>query len=142
MRNGIAACRAQGNGLYLPVLTTALAKAEAYAGEVDAASLTIETAITETELEAETRRTHGGFLLRRDPANTRAAEEAFGEALAIAQKQKARVFELRAATDLARLARSSKNGSKTTTFLRRSTSRSWETSTRPSCMKRRHRLAS
>ena len=78
MHNGIAACRAQGNGLYLPVLTTALAKAEAYAGEVDAASLTIETAITETELEAETRRTHGEFLLRRDPANTRAAEGAFG----------------------------------------------------------------
>ena len=51
--NGITACR--GKGLYLPVLTIALAEAAAYAGEVDAASLTIETAIAETELEAETR---------------------------------------------------------------------------------------
>jgi class 3 adenylate cyclase/predicted ATPase len=109
MRNGIAACRAQGNGLHLPLLMTALAEAEAHLGELDAAFLTIGTAIEETELhgqrwfEAETRRIRGEILLRRDPTNTEAAEEAFGEALWIAQKQKARVFELRAATDLARL---------------------------------------
>jgi predicted ATPase len=109
MRNGIAACRAQGNGLYLPLLMTALAEAEAHAGEFETALLTIQTAIAETELhgqrwfEAETRRIHGEILLRREPANTEAAEKVIGEALAIAQKQKARVFELRAATDLARV---------------------------------------
>jgi hypothetical protein len=98
MRDGIAACPAQGNSLYLPVSTTALAEAEAYAGEVDAASLTIETAIAETELEAETRRTHGEILLRPDPANTKSRRGSVREALATAQKEKAQVFERRAAT--------------------------------------------
>ena len=39
----------------------------------------------------------------RDPANTLPAEEAFLTAIAIAQQQKARTFELRAAMSLARL---------------------------------------
>jgi predicted ATPase len=42
-------------------------------------------------------------LLKRDPANTVPAEEAFFSAIAIAQQQKARSFELRAAMSLARL---------------------------------------
>ena len=45
----------------------------------------------------------GKILLKRDPPNTAAAEEAFHAAIAIAQQQKARIFELRAATSLARL---------------------------------------
>ena len=45
----------------------------------------------------------GEILLNRDPANTAPAEDAFLTAIAIAQQQKARSFELRAALDLARL---------------------------------------
>jgi hypothetical protein len=45
----------------------------------------------------------GEILLKRDPANTAPAEEAFLTAIAIAQQQKARSFELRAALHLARL---------------------------------------
>jgi predicted ATPase len=45
----------------------------------------------------------GEILLKRDPANTAPAEEAFLTAIAIAQQQKSRSFELRAATRLARL---------------------------------------
>jgi hypothetical protein len=45
----------------------------------------------------------GEILLKRDPANTAAAEDAMLTAIAIAQQQKARSFELRAALDLARL---------------------------------------
>jgi predicted ATPase/class 3 adenylate cyclase len=45
----------------------------------------------------------GKILLKRDPANTAAAEEAFHAAIAVAQQQKARIFELRAAMSLARL---------------------------------------
>ena len=43
------------------------------------------------------------ILLKRDPANPAPAEEAFLTAIAVAQQQKARSFELRAALDLARL---------------------------------------
>ena len=48
-------------------------------------------------------RVRGEILLKRDPANTAPAEEAFLTAIAIAQQQKARSFELRAALSLAKL---------------------------------------
>ena len=44
-----------------------------------------------------------GSALKRDPANTAPAENAFLTAIAVAQQQRARSFELRAALDLARL---------------------------------------
>jgi predicted ATPase len=48
-------------------------------------------------------RLRGEILLKRDPANTAPAEEAFLTSMGIAQQQKAKSFELRAATSLARL---------------------------------------
>jgi hypothetical protein len=45
----------------------------------------------------------GGVLLKRDPANTAPAEDALLAAVAIAQQQKARSFELCAALSLAKL---------------------------------------
>ena len=45
----------------------------------------------------------GEILLKRDPASTAPAEDALRTAIAFAQQQKARSFELRAALDLARL---------------------------------------
>jgi predicted ATPase len=48
-------------------------------------------------------RIHGAILLKRDPANPALAEEAFQTAIAVAQHQKARSFELRAALALAKL---------------------------------------
>ena len=48
-------------------------------------------------------RIRGKILLKRDPANTAPAEEAFLTAIAIAQQQKAKSFELRAALSLAKL---------------------------------------
>ena len=48
-------------------------------------------------------RIRGEILLKRDPANTAPAEEAFLTAITIAQQQKARTFELRAAMSLGRL---------------------------------------
>ena len=44
-------------------------------------------------------------LMKRDPANTAAAERSLHVAMAIAQSQKARSFELRAALSLAKLYR-------------------------------------
>jgi predicted ATPase len=48
-------------------------------------------------------RLRGEILLKCDPANTAPAEDAWLTAIAIAQQQGARSFELRAALDLARL---------------------------------------
>src|SRR5690349_4758249 len=45
------------------------------------------------------------ILLKRDPADTAAAEQSLQTAMAIAQSQKARSFELRAALALAKLYR-------------------------------------
>ena len=48
-------------------------------------------------------RCRGEILLKRYPANTAPAEDAFLTAIAIAQQQKARSFELRAALSLAKV---------------------------------------
>jgi predicted ATPase len=48
-------------------------------------------------------RCRGEILLKRDPANTALAEDAFLTAIAVAQQRKARSFELRAALTLAKL---------------------------------------
>ena len=53
--------------------------------------------------DAENHRIRGEILLKRDPMNTAPAEEAFLTAIAIAQQQKAKSFELRAALSLAKL---------------------------------------
>ena len=109
MRAAIAACRKLGIGLNVPRFVAALAEAEAQVGEFDAALTTVESAIAEIErdgqrwCEAEAHRIRGEILLKRDPANTVRAEEAFLSAIAIAQQQKARSFELRAALALAKL---------------------------------------
>jgi len=109
MRAAIAACRKRGIGLNVPLFTTVLAEAEAQAGELDAALATVDGAIAEIErdgqrwCEADAHRVRGEILLKHDPANAALAEEAFLTAIAIARQQKARSFELRAATSLARL---------------------------------------
>jgi predicted ATPase len=109
MRLGIAALQEQGVFAYAPQLETALAVAEAEIGEIEPALATINRAIAETErtgqrwYEAETYRIRGEILLKRDSANTAPAEEAFLTALAVAQQQKAKSFELRAALALAKL---------------------------------------
>jgi predicted ATPase len=53
--------------------------------------------------EAEMHRIRAEILLKRDPADTAAAEQSLQAAIAIAQSQKARSFELRAALSLAKL---------------------------------------
>jgi predicted ATPase len=53
--------------------------------------------------EAEIHRLKGELLLQRSVADAPQAEEAFQQALAVARRQQARSWELRAATSLARL---------------------------------------
>jgi tetratricopeptide (TPR) repeat protein len=62
---------------------------------------------SEHENDALLHHIRGEIILKLDPANTAPAEEAFLTAIAIAQQQKARSFELRAALALAKLYQSS-----------------------------------
>ena len=108
MRRGIAIVREQGNVWFLPSLEAALAEAEASSGETAAGLRRLDDALAELErteqrwYEAEIHRIRAEILLRRDPADTAAAEQSLQTAIAIAQSQKARSFELRAALSLAK----------------------------------------
>jgi hypothetical protein len=101
MRDGTATCHEQGVGNFIPFLKTLLAEAEAEAGELETARETGPRG--QRSFEAETYRIRGEILLKSDPANTAPVEEAFLTAIAIAQQQKAKSFELRAALSLAKL---------------------------------------
>ena len=111
MRRGIALDREQGMVYLVPSFETALAEAEASAGETDAGLRRLDDAVAELEhteqrwYEAEMHRIRAEILLKRDPADTAAAEQSLQAAVAIAQSQKARSFELRAALSLAKLYR-------------------------------------
>jgi predicted ATPase len=111
MRRGLAIVREQGYIWLLPSLEAALAEAEASAGETDAGLRRLDDALAELErteqhwYEAEMHRIRGEILLKREPANTAAAEQSLQTAIAIAQSQQARSFELRAALSLAKLYR-------------------------------------
>ena len=65
----------------------------------------------ERSYEAEMHRIRGEILLKRDRADTAAAEQSLQAAIAIAQSQKARSFELRAALSLAKLYRAANRDS-------------------------------
>jgi predicted ATPase len=109
MRRGLAVRRAQGNVFLLPGFEAAVAEVEAGAGETDAGLRRLDDALAElgrTEehwYEAELHRIRAEILLRRDPADTAAAEQSLQAAIAIAQSQKTRSVELRAALSLAKL---------------------------------------
>ena len=96
---------------FLPSLEAALAEAEAGIDGTDAGLRRLDNALAElgrTEqrwYEAEMHRIRAEILLKRDPADTAAAEQSLQAAIAIAQLQTARSFELRAALSLAKLYR-------------------------------------
>ncbi len=103
--------RAKNIACFVPLLRAGLAAAEAEAGEFAAALATLKDAITNSEctgqlwFNAELHRTHGEILLKQGASHPASAEESFLVALAIARRQKARSFELRAALSLAKLYR-------------------------------------
>jgi predicted ATPase len=111
MRRGLAISRELGGFWLLPSLEPVLAEAEASAGETDAALRRLDDALAEVErtqerrCEAEIHRIRAEILLKRDPADTAAAEQSLQAAIAIAQSQKVRSLELRAALSLAKLYR-------------------------------------
>jgi predicted ATPase len=114
MRRGLAIYREQGRIWLLP--EAVLAEAEASAGETDAGLRRLDDALGELQrteeslYEAEMHRIRGEILLKRDPADSAAAERSLQAAIAVAQSQKARSFELRAALSLAKLYRAANRG--------------------------------
>jgi predicted ATPase len=108
LRLALATFTGQGNKLEVPFWRGLLAEIEAE-GDAAGALALIDEALAHASVTGEhwsdafLHRLRGEILLKRDPANTAPAEEAFLTAIAIAQQQKARGFELRAALDLARV---------------------------------------
>jgi class 3 adenylate cyclase/predicted ATPase len=108
LRQALAAYTDQGNKFLVPFFQGLLAEIEAQ-GDAEGALNRIDEALAladetgEHWSDAFLHRLRGEILLKRDPANTAPAEEAFLTAIAVAQQQKARSFELRAALHLARL---------------------------------------
>ena len=109
MRQGIERLHELGQGFYRPYLRGLLAEAYADEGKFDIALAELDDVLTEATTmdqhfsDAELHRIRGEILLKRDPTNTPPDEEAFLTAIAVAQQQKARSFELRAALSLAKL---------------------------------------
>jgi predicted ATPase len=109
LKDALAAYLGQGNKLAAPLFKGLLAELEAEGNDADGAlrrideSLALTSETGERWTDALLHRIRGAILLRRAPANPAPAEEAFQAAIAIAQAQKARTFELRAALSLAKL---------------------------------------
>ena len=109
MRRGASLLREQNALLYDGLLKIALAEAEARAGDFDRGIAILDEALATCDrtgyraYEAELHRVRGDLLLKRDPANSSPAEDAFLTAIAIAKQQGARSFELRAALSMTRL---------------------------------------
>jgi class 3 adenylate cyclase/predicted ATPase len=106
---GITAWRSAGATLYVPLYLSHLTRAYAELGQFDHASRCIGEALTAIETtkerwcEAEINRLAGEIaLMSREPDGAK-AEGYFERALAVAQKQQAKSWELRAAMSMARL---------------------------------------
>jgi predicted ATPase len=109
LRRPLASYVDHGNKLHAPLFQGLLAELEAEGDRADGALQRINEALAllrETGgrwTEALLHRIRGAILLKRDPSNTAAAAEAFLAAVAVAQTQHARSFELQAALALAKL---------------------------------------
>jgi predicted ATPase len=107
--SGIAARRTTGATLWTPLYLLHLARAHAELGQFEAAWRCIGEAMTAAETtkqtwcEAEIHRTAGEITLMSPESDAAKAQAHFERAIAIAFAQKAKSWELRAATSLARL---------------------------------------
>jgi predicted ATPase len=109
LRRALGAYIDQGNRLNAPLFQARLAELEAEERDADHALRRIDGALAlanetgEHWTDALLHRIRGEILLKRDLGNPVPAEEAFLAAVAIAQAQKARSFELLASLALAKL---------------------------------------
>ena len=106
LRSGSAISRAEG-AAWTPHCNALLAAACEIAGQIEESLTLLDEALQITErtgerLQAAELHRHKGRLLLRQ-GHFEAAEELYCKALSIAQEQEAKLWELRAATSLARL---------------------------------------
>jgi class 3 adenylate cyclase/predicted ATPase len=112
LAEALAAYLGQGSKLLAPLYQGRLAELEAEGDDAERALKRVDEALAlanetgERWTDAVLHRIRGEILLKRDPASTASAEEAFLAAIAVAQAQKAKSFELQAALALGRLYRS------------------------------------
>jgi len=113
-RQALAGYASQGNKLRLPFYRGLLAEIEAERGDVEAAQVGIDGALAlagetgEHWFDAGLHRIRGEILHKQNPVDPAPAEAAFLAAIAVAQQQKARSFELRAALSLAKFYQSTR----------------------------------
>ena len=113
---GMTARRATGATFWMPLYLPYLARAHAGLGQFEEAWRCIGEATTaaettkETWCEAEIHRTAGEITLLSPEPNVAKAQAHFARALAVARKQRAKSWELRAATSMARLWRGQGKG--------------------------------
>jgi predicted ATPase len=109
MLQGITGAQQAGTTLHLPLYCTLCAEIYGQLGQIDAGLRMLAQAsaiMTQTEMAyyaAEVSRVQGTLLLRQGLADVGQAEACLQQALAIAQRQQAKLFELRAAVSLSRL---------------------------------------
>jgi class 3 adenylate cyclase/predicted ATPase len=109
MRRGVDLLRGQNVLLFDGLLKVELAEAEAAAGDPGHAVAILDEALATVDrtgyraFEAELHRVRGEILLKRKPAHSVPGELALKTAIAVAKRQGARSFELRAALSLAKL---------------------------------------
>jgi predicted ATPase len=107
IQQGLANNRATGHAVFSPWGLTCLAEAYGQAGQPEAALTVVAEALTvidtteERLWEAELYRLQGDLLLHQAVDNAPEAAACFARAMAIAHKQSAKFWELRAATSLA-----------------------------------------
>jgi predicted ATPase len=109
MHQGLVAYRATSAEITRPYLLALLAEAHSTMGQPEAGLTVLAEALTLAETtgerwyDPELYRLKGELLLQQHPDNQAKAETCFHQALAIAQNQQAKSFELRTATSLAKL---------------------------------------
>jgi predicted ATPase len=109
MSEGLRGFRATGAGIGLPHFLSLLVGAYEKTGRFEDGLRTLREALAivnehdEGRFEAELNRLMGELLLKQNDSNTAEAQGCFERAIAIAQSQSAKSFELRATTSLARL---------------------------------------
>jgi predicted ATPase/class 3 adenylate cyclase len=109
LRQGLAAVMATGQALSQPLCLVLLAEAAEHAGQVHEGQRVLTEALATFEASGrgdmlvEAYRLQGALLLRQTPAEAAQAEACFQQALAIARRQQAKSWELRAAMSLSRL---------------------------------------